>query len=275
MKKSRRSSLAMLALTALSVAADAPSGDVSPETATQLLNEAFANQYEIDSTARIELVIRNRSGQERRRHIDAATRIVGDRLQSIGRLVYPERLRGMTILQIETANRSHDAYVYLPSMRSVRRVSAAQRGDAFFGTDVTYEDLERRDIRDYQVVAAWTETNDGEAVVVVEARPRRPRSYSLLRFWIALADRAFLKLHFYKRDSSAEVSEPFRTIAALRSDMLKTNGHTLPTRLVVANHARGTTTEIRYLDLQVNPEIDGRVFSIQTLERGGRIPGAR
>ncbi len=50
-------------------------------------------------------------------------------------------------------------------------------------------------------------------------------------------------------------------------------GHTLPTRLVVENRARGTTTEVLYRDLLVNPEIDDRVFSIRTLEQKRRIPG--
>jgi hypothetical protein len=176
----------------------------------------------------------------------------------------------MTILQLETEQRRHDAFVYLPSMHSVRRVSTAQRGDSFFGTDVTYEDLERRHPQDYQATRVWRERVDGEASFVVAALPRRPRSYAELHFWIAASDKAILQVHFFKRGSP----EPFRTISAPRGSMLVSGGHTLPTRIRVENHARGTTTEVRYHDLQVNPKIDRRAFSVHTLERGGRIPGA-
>ncbi len=244
--------------------------DATPLDPQRLLQEAFNNQYEVDSTATIELVIRNETGQERRRNFEAASKIIGDRLHSIGRLTYPEHLRGMTILQIEAGDRSHDAFVYLPSMQAVRRVSTAQRGDAFFGTDVTYEDLERRHARDYQIVDVSEDGVQGEPAYLVRAHPRLPQSYHEVRFWIARSDRAILQVHFLKRGAD----EPYRTIAAPRTSMERMAGHTLPTRLVVENRARGTTTEVLYRDLLVNPEIDDRVFSIRTLEQKRRIPGA-
>ena len=69
--------------------------------------------------------------------------------------------------------------------------------------------------------------------------------------------------------------EPYRTISAPRDSMHESNGHVLPKRLVVENLARGTTTEVNFHDLAINPEIDNRVFSIRTLEQKGRIPSAR
>ena len=57
--------------------------------------------------------------------------------------------------------------------------------------------------------------------------------------------------------------------------MHASGGHTLPTRLIVENLARGTTTEVMYHDLAVNTEIDDRIFSIRTLEQKGPIPTAR
>ena len=245
--------------------------DAAPLDPQRFLASAFRNQYEVDSTATIELVIRNGAGQVRRRSFEAASKIIDDRLHTIGRLTHPEHLRGMTILQIEAGDRGHDAFVYLPSMRSVRRVSTAQRGDAFFGTDVTYEDLERRYVRDYEIVDFAEDQVQGEPALLVRARPRLPQSYHEVRFWIARSDQAILQAHFLKRGSD----EPYRTLAAPRSAMARMAGHTLPTRLVVENRARGTTTEVRYRDLLVNPEIDDRVFSIRTLEQKRRIPGAR
>ena len=245
--------------------------DAAPIDAGALLQKAFTNQYEVNSTAKIELVIRNGAGNERRRRFEAASKIIDDRMHSIGRLTYPEHLRGMTILQIEAPDRSHDAFVYLPSMQSVRRVSTAQRGDAFFGTDVTYEDLERRYARDYVLVSMSADEVQGESAFAVRARPRLPQSYHEITFWIAESDHVILQAHYFKRGAK----EPFRTISAPRSGMSKLNGHTLPTKLVVENHSRGTTTEVTYRDLMVNPEIDNRVFSIRTLEQKGRIPGSR
>ncbi len=245
--------------------------DASPESPSALLQKAFTNLYEVDSTASIELVIRNRSGQERRRNFESASKIIDGRMHAIGRLTYPGHLRGMTILQVEAEDRSHDAFIYLPSAQSVRRVSTSQRGDSFFGTDVTYEDLERRNAGDYEIVGLSAAPIDGEPTHVVRARPILAQTYYEVVFWLARSDQAILQAHYFKRGAV----EPYRTIAAPRASMQASGGHTLPTRLVVENLARGTTTEVKYHDLAINSEIDNRVFSIRTLEQKGPIPNSR
>jgi len=245
--------------------------DETTQNPSALLQKAFTNRYEVDTTSKIELVIRNASGQERRRNFDSASKIIGDRMHSIGRITYPGHLRGMTILQIEAENRSHDAFIYLPSAHTVRRVSTSQRGDSFFGTDVTYEDLERRYAKDYDVVDLKSGQIDGENAYVVRARPHLPQAYHEIAFWIARSDQVILQAHYFKRGAP----EPYRMISAPRASMQESGGHTLPTRLIVENVARGTTTEVNFHDLAINPEIDDRVFSIRTLEQKGRIPSAR
>ena len=267
--------IVLIALPAILLFVSSPASpvdaDAVSENPTKLLQKTFANQYDVDSTATIELVIRNRSGQERRRNFEAASKIIEDRLHSIGRLTYPAYLRGMTILQIEAQDRSHDAFIYLPSTQTVRRISTAQRGDAFFGTDVTYEDLERRYARDYDIIDLSTELIGGERTHVVRAHPQLRQTYHEVVFWLAQSDQVILQAHYFKRGAQ----EPYRTIEAPRSSMQKTNDHTLPTRLIVENLARGTTTEVTYRQLAINPEIDDRVFSVRTLEQKGPIPASR
>ena len=272
--RSRPGRIALAVALALLLGRAAPASavevDAVPANPKKLLEKAFENQYDLDSTAKIELVIRNRRGQERRRNFEAASKIIKNRMHSIGRLTHPAHLRGMTILQIEAEDRSHDAFIYLPSSQAVRRVSTAQRGDAFFGTDVTYEDLERRYAKDYDIIGLSTDRIGGEATYVVRARPHLRQSYHEVAFWLAQSDDVILQAHYFKRDAS----EPYRTIVAPRSSMQETANHTLPTRLVVENLARGTTTEVTYRSLAINPEIDDRVFSIRTLSQKGRIPGS-
>ena len=84
---------------------------VAPD-ARSILAEAFVNRYEVDLTSRIELIIRNGNGEEQRRVFQAAYKVIDGRVHSLGRLVWPHHLRGMAILTIEAANRSHDAFVF-------------------------------------------------------------------------------------------------------------------------------------------------------------------
>jgi hypothetical protein len=102
-----------LALPANAAAGEPRTAPGGAPTAEAVLAAAFANRYEVDLSSKIELVMRDGSGQERRRLFRAVSKIVNDRVHSVGRLVWPEHLRGMTILTIEALDRNHEAFVRL------------------------------------------------------------------------------------------------------------------------------------------------------------------
>jgi hypothetical protein len=259
--------LAASALCAGAAAQGLPAPDASAPAAEAILEAAFANRYEVDLTSNIDLVMRNRMGQELRRRFRAASKRIDGRVHSVGRLVWPEYLRGMTILTIEAENRSHDSFLYLPSLGKVRRVTTAQRHDSFLGSDVTYEDLERRRVADYELAAPETGEWDGERVYVIRGTSRRDFDYSHLVFFVARSDGAILETQYFKRGQDA----PYRVIRAPREAMLESDGHVLPTQLDVENRARGTTTQVLFRDLEINPPIDDHLFSVSTLEQQRKL----
>jgi len=250
------------------VAGESPVAGDGTLTAEAILGAAFANRYEVDLTSKIELVMRDGHGQERRRVFHAVSKVVNDRVHSVGRLVWPHHLRGMTILTIEARDRNHEAFVYLPSLDKVRRVTTAQRGDSFLGSDVTYEDLERRRVEDYDLGPIDTSELEGEFVYVISGRPLREFSYSNIVFLVARADGALLETRYFKRGAEA----PFRVITAPREAMVRQDEHVIPTRLTVINRVRGTSTEVRLDDLRINPPIDEHVFTVTALELQRKLP---
>jgi len=253
---------------AIHSATSQPFADAVAPKAEAILAAAFANRYEVDLTSKVQLVMRNDHGQERRREFQAAYKLIDGRMHSIGRLVWPHYLRGMTILTIESEDRGHDAFIYLPSLGKVRRISTAQRGDSFFGSDVTYEDLERRRIDEYDLDRMEAGASGGEPAYVISGRSRREFSYARIVFVVSQADSAILETQHFKRGQET----PFRVISAPRGGMVEKDGHVLPTRLTVYNRLRGTSTEVAFEDLQVNPAIDDHLFSASTLERDRDLP---
>jgi hypothetical protein len=242
--------------------------DAVPETAREVLAAAFDNLYEVDTISRLDLVIRDRSGQERRRTFHTVNKIIDDRLHSIGRLIAPEYLRGMTVMVIEAGGQRHDAFVYLPSLGRVRRVTTAQRGDAFLGSDLTYEDFERQYADDYEVAFAAAESVGGEPCHVIRGHPRRRYNYDHVDFFVARSDSVILESRYYKQGADS----PYRVIESAREFMTNGGGHVLPKRIEVRNLVRGTTTEVMIHELAINPEIDDRIFSAVTLEQRSDLP---
>jgi hypothetical protein len=259
----------LAALTALALAQPARAQeDAVPQPARALLERAFANRYDVDLTAVIELVVRSDTGQERRRTLHAMSKVIDGRVHSLGRLVAPEHLRGMTVLMIESKDRRCDSFLYLPSLGRVRRVTTAQRGDAFFGTDVTYADLERQRADDFELGGVHDELRAGEPVHVIEATPLRGYDYARVRFALAASDLAILETAYWKRGAR----EPYRVIRAERASMVAEKGHVLPTHIAVESRDRGTITEVWLRDLRIDPEIEARLFSVKTLESRHPLP---
>lgn len=241
------------------------------EAAREVLEAAFTNRYEVDLTTQIDLVVHSRSGQQRKRTLNAVTKVIDNRVHSLGRLTSPEHLRGMTVMMMEAEDRSHDAFIYMPSLDKVRRINTSQRGDAFFGTDVTYEDIEHQTVSDYTFSKMTRETIDGEATLRIHASPKRRFNYDRVVFTIAEKDGAILGADYFKRGAD----EPYRVLSAPRSHMIESGGHVLPTRMRVENRMKGSHTDVALRNLRTDQEIDDRIFSVKTLESGRDLPGTK
>ena len=234
----------------------------------EILTAAFSNRYSVDLVSRIKLVMYGRRGQQRERTLVAASKVVNGRVYSIGRLVSPAYLRDMTVLMMERSDRGEDAFIFFPSLDKVRRITTAQRSDAFFGSDVTYEDIEQQRADDFEIDSMKEEIFRGEAIYRIKARPSRRENYEQVIFAVAQKDAALLNIQYYKRGSN----EAFRIIDAPREDMVVLGGHVLPTRINVENHVRGTRTEVLLTKMSADHEIPDRIFSVRTLESRSPIP---
>lgn len=236
--------------------------------ARALLERAFANRYELDFMADIDLVMHGAQGRTRVRSFRALSKVIDGLTHSVGRLTTPHYLRGMTILTIEAEARGHDSFVFLPALDKIRRVSTAQRTDAFLGSDITYEDLERRRASEYEITSHRIADLHGERVREIGAAPRQPGAWDRIEFVIAQSDAAILETRHYR---GGEL--PRRIVSTSRADMLTQAGHVLPLRIFVVNASRASRTEVVFRNLVVNPEIDARIFSLVTLDQARRLPG--
>ncbi len=236
-------------------------GRGSVELARKLLARAIAIRYDCDSRTLIDLRMRDGRGGERHRRIRTITKHLHGRMHSIGRLIAPEHLRGMTLLSIEARDRRDDVFVYLPSLGRVRRVSMSRRADSFLGSDLTYQDFDRHRAEDYRIESLAREVVEGEPVHVITTRPKDFESYQRVAFVAAVSDLAILELRYYK----AGDAQPSRLVRFPRASIHRSEGNLIPTRIHVANTLRGSETDVEISELEVNPEIDDRLFSIVTL----------
>jgi hypothetical protein len=241
------------------------------ESARSLLARAIAIRYGCDSRARVELRMRDGRGGERRRRLLTVAKHIDGRMHSIGRLIAPEYLRGMTLLTIEARDRGDDVFVYLPSLDRVRRVSMSRRADSFLGSDLTYQDFDRQRAEDYLIESLTSGAVGEETVHVIATRPKDLDTYHRVDFAAAVSDLAILELRYYK----AGDADASRVVHFPRASIQRWGENLIPTRIHVVDTSRGSQTDVEISELEVNPEIDDRIFSVVALRTQRGLRAAR
>lgn len=104
----------------------------------------------------------------------------------------PENVRGLSVLTWTylSPGRDQDVWLWLPSLRKIRRISQTEGDDSFMGTDFTYEEVVSRKWGDETYALLGEERfpghssmNDGTTyyqnteTYVIEARPKRKDWY--------------------------------------------------------------------------------------------------
>src|SRR5262245_15425541 len=245
--------------------AEAQAQDARPEAPSELLRRAFDRRYGADTHQEMTLRLRADGREVQRQRIEVVTATQAGQLRALARDTAPPVL--------EQEGRPDDYFLYLPALDRVRRVSGAQRSDSFMGTDLTYEDLERRRIDEFEDLRAAPGAPAGEPVVVVSARPRHAAGYDRVEFAVAPGDAALLETRYYAKGTDA----PYKVIRFPREHLHEEAGFSVPTRIDVANLRKGTETEVTVEELELNPEIDIRLFTTDALLREARLgaPGDR
>lgn len=146
--------------------------------------------------------------------IDARGRIADkrwtfDRLGSHGRskavlrFLEPPEVRGVALLIINHPDRASDQWMWTPALQRERRIALQDRSTRFFGTDFSFEDLEERDVDQFEYRLIGEEVVDGAPCWKIEARPgpRKTSQYTASVLWVRKDTYAFARIeNFIKNE---------------------------------------------------------------------------
>lgn len=236
-----------------------------------LLQRAFDTRYDCTITGVIEIETRKGDMAAMKRRMDVATKSIDHRLHTYAVFREPQYVRGVAFLGIEAneTGKSEERFVYLPSLRKIRRVSGSQSDDAFLGTDLSYHDFERQRGGNYQVSLEGEVTEAGERAWVISARPRKVTGYASVEHVVAVRDFAILATRYFKKDADKAYKELWMS----RDSMIERGSCRVPARIRVEDRQRGTSTILEFKQLRLDAELPDDLFSMVSLETKRQIPG--
>ncbi len=115
------------------------------------------------------------------------------------RFLAPAEVKGVALLVVNHPDRASDQWMWTPAIERDRRIALQDRSTRFFGTDFSFEDLEERDVNQYEYVMSGDDTVDGVACWKITSTPKEAKSsqYSKSIVWVRKDNYAFARFENY------------------------------------------------------------------------------
>ena len=178
----------------------------------------------------------------------------------------PPEMRGSEVLSIEVKDGAPQNFLYTTEFRKAKRVSGDGAGGSLFGTDFTYEDLQRfmQLNRPESSVRLPDADLDGRGVYVVSAKPSdaNASAYTKIMSFVDKDTCVVLKSESY------EVGDRLRKVLTAKPEpMYSENGVHAPAEVEMKDVRDQTRTIVAIEDLEVDGEVDARSFQVSELGR--------
>ncbi|MEO7272192.1 MAG: outer membrane lipoprotein-sorting protein [Vicinamibacterales bacterium] len=181
--------------------------------------------------------------------------------RSVLRFTVPAEVKGVALLVVNHPDRASDQWMWTPAIERDRRIALQDRSTRFFGTDFSFEDLEERDVDQYDYASEGEEPVDGARCWKIRSTPKQAKSsqYSRGTLWIRKDNYAFARIENYVKD---------RLVRRLSySRIEEVQGIWTARVLEMADLTRGSRTRLTLDQLQYNLPLDDASFTLQAIRR--------
>ena len=183
------------------------------------------------------------------------------RSKSVLRFTAPAEVKGVALLVVNHPDRASDQWMWTPAIERDRRIALQDRSTRFFGTDFSFEDLEERDVDQYDYTLAGDDTVDAAACWKIQSTPRETKSsqYTQSIVWVRKDNYALARIENYNKD---------QVVRRLNySDIRNVQGIWTARQLEMTDVKRGSRTRLTLDKLEYNVPLKDEDFTLQAIRR--------
>ena len=143
-------------------------------TAIEIMDKNFMVGKYADSTSETTMTLTNKSGQQRVRKTFGTSKLDNNGIDNkrMTRFLEPTDVKGTVSLLVEHSDKDDDIWIYLPSVKKVRRLISSNKKDSFVGTDFSYGDVIGHKVKEWSHTIVKEEDVDGKPCYVIESIPK-------------------------------------------------------------------------------------------------------
>ena len=217
----------------------------------------------VDYTNNVQMILRNKHGQESTRVIRSKTLEVdgdGDKSQTI--FDEPRDVKGTALLSFTHKEGPDDQWLYLPALKRVKRIASDNKSGPFMGSEFAYEDISSQEVEKYTYKFLRDDTLDGLEVFVFERYPVDKKSgYTRQIIWLDKEHYKERKIEFYDRKNSLLKTLVFNDYNQYLDKFWRAHD------MYMENHLTGKSTRLVQSDYEFNTGLTDRDFDKNSLKR--------
>ncbi len=217
-----------------------------------------------DRRMTMRMTLTNARNRTRERSLISLSRDYGNDSKTIMQFLSPGDVRGVGFLawEYDDPEREDDRWLYLPALRTSRRVAGSSKNDYFMGSDFTYDDMGDRSVDQDSHTLLRSEMVDGDSCWVVESIPVSDDDmYGKLVTWVRVNGDLAVKVEYFDRQGVH-----LKTLTT--SDIRPVDGIVTAHRMEMVNHLENHRTVIELENVEYDIGLDDDLFRVNRLERG-------
>lgn len=216
------------------------------------------------------LRIIDEKGRERVRKIKQASKLVdnGETEKKLIRFIEPADVKGTGLLTFDYNSEDDDLWVYMPTLRKVRRIVSSEKAKSFFGSEFTYADMSPPSPDDFDFKILGEEKVNDVLCYKVEWKPKNDdvaeeNGFSRRITFSGKDDFVVRKSIYYDLDGELE-----RELIVHEVKELDTKNHTFRyMNLEAINRQNGRRSIFVNEKIEFKPDVDDSYFTTRYLER--------
>jgi outer membrane lipoprotein-sorting protein len=181
--------------------------------------------------------------------------------RAVLRFTAPADVKGVALLVVNHVDRASDQWMWTPAIERDRRIALQDRSTRFFGTDFSFEDLEERDVHQYDYQLFGDDTVDGAPCWKIQSTPKESKSSQYTRsiVWVRKDNYAFARIeNFIKGEAVRRLSY---------SSIENVQGIWSARQLEMVDIRRGSRTRLTLEKLQYNVPMSDEAFTLEAIRR--------
>jgi len=216
-----------------------------------------------DMTADLEMVLKNKNGDEHKRRLAMKVlEVKDDGDKSLSVFNSPRDVKGTAFLSFTHALEADEQWLFLPALKRIKRISSSNKSGPFLGSEIAFEDLSSFELDKYTYIYLRDELFETMDCFVIENKPQYEYSgYTRMLVWIDKARYIPVRVDYYDRKNTLLKTQTFNDYTQFLDQYWRASSMTMK------NYVTGKSTQLLWNNYKFRSGLTARQFDKNSLKR--------